>query len=284
MKSIVQRGKSLSLSQKFSRLAKRLRDPEWRRYGATLAGRQSDGRGFNVALHGRCYRHLLHEGSGGRHSGESSRHRQPGQHRMDADCRVSRLRHAGRLHDAGSRLLPLARNRQRADGMHRRHLPLRHSLLRHRLRIHVQPWQRLHRLSLVLPAGRAGDLRDNRRRLPRGLDLPVRLCRHLLHHYFRRDDRPHGLRRRPALLAGCLRLHLSDHRPLGMGSGRLSGHHGRAGILPAHPGDRASTTSPVPRWCTPSADLSLWPVRIVLGPRLGRKFKRDGGGPCCRTI
>jgi Amt family ammonium transporter len=23
---------------------------------------------------------------------------------------------------------------------------------------------------------------------------------------------------------------------------------------------------------------------IVLGPRLGRTFKRDGGGPCCRTI
>ncbi len=36
MKSIVRRGESLSLAQKLSRLAVRLRDPEWRRYGAAL--------------------------------------------------------------------------------------------------------------------------------------------------------------------------------------------------------------------------------------------------------
>src|SRR5450432_3614878 len=36
MSNIVQQGKKLSLSQKFSRLVKRMRDPEWRRYGQTV--------------------------------------------------------------------------------------------------------------------------------------------------------------------------------------------------------------------------------------------------------
>ena len=42
---------------------------------------------------------------------------------------------------------------------------------------------------------------------------------------------------------------------------------------------RASTTSPAPRSSTPSAALIALAGAIVLGPRLGRKFKRDGGGP-----
>src|SRR4029078_8612041 len=33
------------------------------------------------------------------------------------------------------------------------------------------------------------------------------------------------------------------------------------------------------RWCTPSAVCSALSGCIALGPRLGRKFKRDGGGP-----
>ena len=38
-------------------------------------------------------------------------------------------------------------------------------------------------------------------------------------------------------------------------------------------------TSPAPPWCTRSAaTIALWGA-IILGPRLGRKFKRDGGGP-----
>src|SRR5581483_7040195 len=36
MRSIAQKGSKLSLSQKFSRLACRLRDPEWRKYGTLL--------------------------------------------------------------------------------------------------------------------------------------------------------------------------------------------------------------------------------------------------------
>jgi hypothetical protein len=40
--------KRLSLSEKFSRLAVRLRDPEWRRYGGTLLG----GKLLGVGLEG----------------------------------------------------------------------------------------------------------------------------------------------------------------------------------------------------------------------------------------
>ena len=75
--------------------------------------------------------------------------------------------------------------------------------------------------------GTPAHLRDHGRRVPRALDLPVRLRRHLLDHHLGRHDRPHRLRRRPALLRRRLRLHLSDHRPLGLGSGRLPGHHGQ---------------------------------------------------------
>ena len=65
------------------------------------------------------------------------------------------------------------------------------------------------------------------------LALPVRLCRHLLHHHFGRHDRPHGLGRRSGLQLCGVRLHLSDHRPLGLGSGWLPRHHGRRRLLPA---------------------------------------------------
>ncbi len=73
------------------------------------------------------------------------------------------------------------------------------------------------------PATYEGD----RRRVPGVLALPVRLRRHLLHDHLRRDDRPHRLRRRPALQRLRLGLHLSDHRPLGLGTGRLPGHDGQ---------------------------------------------------------
>lgn len=38
MKSIACRGESLPFSQKLVRLGERLRQPEWRKYGATLLG------------------------------------------------------------------------------------------------------------------------------------------------------------------------------------------------------------------------------------------------------
>src|SRR6202021_465220 len=46
MSDIPKKGTRLSLSQKFSRLAVRLRKPEWRKYGAVLLA----GKGIGIAL------------------------------------------------------------------------------------------------------------------------------------------------------------------------------------------------------------------------------------------
>ncbi|MGB6193491.1 MAG: ammonium transporter, partial [Terracidiphilus sp.] len=48
MKSIVQRGKSLSFAEKISRLATRLHEPQWRRYGATLLAGKLAGVGLTL--------------------------------------------------------------------------------------------------------------------------------------------------------------------------------------------------------------------------------------------
>src|SRR5437764_11673369 len=50
MSVIARAGKKLSLSQKFSRLASRLRDPEWRRYGGLLLGGKAIGIGMVFLL------------------------------------------------------------------------------------------------------------------------------------------------------------------------------------------------------------------------------------------
>ena len=51
------RGRKLSLAQKFSRLAVRLRDPEWRRYGRLLLAGKAMGVGLVLLIitvyHGR---------------------------------------------------------------------------------------------------------------------------------------------------------------------------------------------------------------------------------------
>jgi Amt family ammonium transporter len=49
-KLMTQRGTSLSLAQKFTRLKNRLRDPEWRRYGATLLAGKLTGVGLTVLI------------------------------------------------------------------------------------------------------------------------------------------------------------------------------------------------------------------------------------------
>ena len=69
-------------------------------------------------------------------------------------------------------------------------------------------------------------------------------------------------------------------------------HHGLGGMryccrainqslyqLHADVWDELSTTLPVRQSCTRSEAGSRWPAASCLGPRLGRKFKRDGGGP-----
>ena len=80
--------------------------------------------------------------------------------------------------------------------------------------------------------GAPGDLRLDRRRVPGLLALPVRLRRHLLDDHLGRHDRPHRLRRRPDLQRRRLGLHLPDHRPLGLGSGRLARDDGQRRQLP----------------------------------------------------
>ena len=75
-----------------------------------------------------------------------------------------------------------------------------------------------------------------------------------------------------------LRLHLPDHRPLVLGAGRVPRPDGQRGPLPARRSGRASTTSRARRSSTRSAASWPWRGRSCSGPRLGRRFKRDGGG------
>ena len=74
------------------------------------------------------------------------------QHGVDADRRVPRVRHAGRLRDARSRLRAVARVDQHPRRGHRRHLHLRRHVLGLGLRVHVRARQRLHRHHRLLPA------------------------------------------------------------------------------------------------------------------------------------
>ena len=50
MKSIVRRGGSLSFAQKLSRLRARLREPQWRRYGATMLAGKLAGVGLTLLI------------------------------------------------------------------------------------------------------------------------------------------------------------------------------------------------------------------------------------------
>ena len=50
MKSIVRRRSSLSFAQKLSRLAERLQQPKWRRYGATLLAGKVAGVGITLLI------------------------------------------------------------------------------------------------------------------------------------------------------------------------------------------------------------------------------------------
>ena len=112
-------------------------------------------------------------------------------------------------------------------------------------------------------------LRHDRRSAARVLGLPVRVRRHLLDDHVRRDGRPLRLRRRHPLQHRRHRVHLSDHRPLGLGTGRLAGGDGRC----------RSATSPDRPSCTRIGGAISLMGAIALGPRLGRVFARDGGGP-----
>ena len=118
-----------------------------------------------------------------------------------------------------------------------------------------------------------------RRRLPRLLDLPVRLCRHLLHDHLRRDDRPH----RHSSAICSIRVGVSGFiYPIighwAWGPDGFLATMGSAGYFLPNLGQSFHDFAGSTVVHTIGGMVALAGA-IVLGPRLGRKFKRDGGGP-----
>src|SRR6185369_17748393 len=87
---------------------------------------------------------------------------------------------------------------------------------------HAIHWDRI-----FLLAGGSRDLWLNWSSLSSVLVISIRFCGYLFHDYFRRHDRTHRFRRRFDLQRRRLRLHLSDHWSLGVGTGRFSRQHGQ---------------------------------------------------------
>ena len=138
--------------------------------------------------------------------------------------------------------------------------------------------------SLVVLAKCTADLRSDRRRLPGALDFPIRVCRYLL------DDYLGAMIGRTGFVGDLL-------YSVGV-SGfiyPIIGHWtwGPDGFLytMGTPPIRRSMATSCPTLGTNFHDFAGSTVvhtiggfialagSIVLGPRLGRKFKRDGGGP-----
>ena len=119
-----------------------------------------------------------------------------------------------------------------------------------------------------------------RHRVSGVLAVPVRVRRLCFDDLLRCHDRPHQLLGRLDLQRLRFRFHLSDRRPLGLGSGWLPLHDGRCdqtNFLPSlGTGFHDFAGSTVVHTIGGAIALA---GAIVLGPRLGRKFKRDGGGP-----
>ena len=140
-----------------------------------------------------------------------------------------------------------------------------------------------------LPPQRARDLRVDGRCLPGLLALPIRLRRHLLHGDVRRDDRANGLDGATSSTASASSGFIYP----------IIGHWawGPDGFLNTMGGQNTPIASRrrFPPSCrllgTSFHDFAGSTVvhtiggmvalagAIVLGPRLGRTFKRDGGGP-----
>ena len=152
---------------------------------------------------------------------------------------------------------------------YRRYLHLRRYLLVMGIRVYVLPRNAMDRYYRLHAAWTGRHLRHDRRAPVGLLGFPVRLRGHLFDDYFGCDDRALRFYRRYPLQHRRDWFHLSDHRALGMGPGRLAGDHGP---IPFH--DFAGSTVVH----TIGGVISLAGA-IALGPRLGRIFKRDGGEP-----
>ena len=98
----------MSLSEKFSRLRIRLRKPEWRRYGGTLLAGKVLGIALVLAIMAVVTVLLFSHVYAADPDLKGNDIVNPSKHRLDADRGVPRVRHASRVHDAGSRLLPFA--------------------------------------------------------------------------------------------------------------------------------------------------------------------------------
>src|ERR1700736_4157205 len=98
MPVIAKEGKKMSRSEKLSRLATRLRDPEWRRYAGLLLGGKALGIGLVLLIitvvSGLFFTHVYAQTAAPEIKA--------------ADRGLPGLRHASGLHHAGGRLLPIA--------------------------------------------------------------------------------------------------------------------------------------------------------------------------------
>ena len=196
-----------------ARLRTSLRDPAMRVRVLALVGGKMIGLALVVAAMSIFLSPAVHADAGGP-TATDERH----QHGVDADRRVPRVRHAGRLRHARGRLRAIARIDQHPRRGHRRHLHLRRDVLGLGLCVHVRAGERLHRHHGFFLQGIAGYLRHDGRAAAGVLGVPVRVRRHVLDDHVRRHGGPLRLRRRHPLQHRRDRFHLSDRRPLGVGT------------------------------------------------------------------
>ena len=163
----------------------------------------------------------------------------------------------------------LAGDRERPARVHRRHLPVRSAVLGLRLRLHVRRGQRLDRAQVLLPAHRHRHLRvDGRSPSWRSS------CSSSPSPTPARPSPPAPWSDGPASTATCSTASAS------------AGSSTRSSAT----GSGVPTAGSPPIMSTPFRDFAGSTVvhtvggmialagAIALGPRLGRKFKRDGGG------
>ena len=127
--------------------------------------------------------------------------------------------------------------------------------------------QRLDRAPVLLLEQRARDLRQDGHRVPGVLLVPVRVRRHVQHDHVGCDGRSDGVRRRPRL-----QLAVSGFIYPIVGHW-IWGPDGWLATMNTPFRDFAGSTVVH----TVGGMIALAGA-IALGPRLGRKFKRDGGG------
>ena len=213
-------------------------------------------------------------GLGSRAQGHGRRARpdQPDQHGVGAGRRVPRVLHAGRLRDARGRLRPDRGRRSTSSSECIVDTCLCGVLFwAFGLRLHVRDRQRLHRPPVLLPE----------RRAPAPTARPASPFLAFLLFQFAFADTCSTITSgamvgRTGFIGdilysiGVIGLHLPDHRPLGLGPGRLARPRWQHAVPRLR---RLDGRAHHRRRRSPS------PARIALGPRLGRVFKRDGGGP-----